>query len=354
MAVRLALARSSRGKVLGPNLLCRRITLLSREDIAKCAQVDANSAGLISFYSSCLGGITKDAGLAMVHVDDHGFHRGHAVFDTCNVVAGRVFGLDMHLDRLFTSAKSAGLVPPPKDELREIVLHTVAASGHKEGFVRYWLTAGRGNFAISPKGCTPAFYVAYHTDERSSPPTQSAAVVNVPLKPDLLATMKTNNYLLNALVAMEAQKSGANLGIQVDDGFITESAVSCIGIVTRHPGCSDGQSLRFVVPSFHNILASTTAQRAFAVVPGLTVETSRVEVERRPIATEELYTALEVISLGGHHVQSIGVVDGITIGDGKNFPVFEQVHRALTQEMLTNEALLDDVPYHLYENPGDR
>ena len=52
----------------------------------------------------------------------------------------------------------------------------------------------------------------------------SAVTVDVPLKPDLLATMKSNNYLLNALVMMAAQDTGAQLGIQTENGMITESA----------------------------------------------------------------------------------------------------------------------------------
>ena len=45
----------------------------------------------------------------------------------------------------------------------------------------------------------------------------------MPLKPSLLATMKSTNYLLNALVAMEAESRGAHLGIQIDEhGFLAE------------------------------------------------------------------------------------------------------------------------------------
>jgi hypothetical protein len=51
-----------------------------------------------------------------------------------------------------------------------------------------------------------------------------AVTVGVPLKPPLLATMKSNNYLLNALVAMHAERKGAQLGVQTENGWITESA----------------------------------------------------------------------------------------------------------------------------------
>ena len=140
-----------------------------------------------------------------------------------------VTGLSFHLDRLLGSAAKAEIenVPWGKEELRSIILETIAAAGRPSGdqayFVRYWLTAGRGNFAVSPKGCTPpSFYCAVHKDAHIKvPPGVAAVTVDVPLKPPLLATMKSNNYLLNALVAMHAARKGAQLGVQSEDGWIT-------------------------------------------------------------------------------------------------------------------------------------
>lgn len=41
---------------------------------------------------------------------------------------------------------------------------------------------------------------------------------NPPLKPPLLAAMKSTNYLLNALYAMEAKENGGTTGILVKAG----------------------------------------------------------------------------------------------------------------------------------------
>lgn len=177
------------------------------------------ASDLFAFYSSALGGISTDAALAAVPLDDHGFHRGHACFDTCNVHAGKAFGLSFHLDRLLSSARKARIEPPPKEELRSIILQTIAATRRTDGvFVRYWLTAGRGNFDISPSRCervgasgTAQFYVVAHADAHSAAGERgvSATIVDVPLKPPLLCTMKSNNYMINAHVAMEARACGA-------------------------------------------------------------------------------------------------------------------------------------------------
>ena len=156
-----------------------------------------------------------DAALITVPIDDHGFHRGHCVFDTCHVEQGRAFGLSMHIDRFLSSAAKAKIIdegqPPEgfdKEALRSVILQTIAATGRRDGvFVRYWCSAGRGDFAISPARCeAPSFYCVAHEDTHTAaePRGLSAVTVGVPLKPPLLATMKSNNYLLNALVATPA------------------------------------------------------------------------------------------------------------------------------------------------------
>ena len=201
----------------------------------------AAASSVLAGYTSALGGIVTDPSLLMVPFDDHGFHRGHCVFDTVNVEAGRAFGLQMHIDRLLNSARLAkiiGEVPPPAAEpsvLRSIILQTIAATGRRDGiFVRYWLSAGRGDFSISPKRCAgPTFYCVVHEDTHTAEGARgvSAVTVSVPLKPPLLATMKSNNYMLNALVAMEAEAAGASMGLQLDeDGHLAESSVAVGGL----------------------------------------------------------------------------------------------------------------------------
>ena len=57
--------------------------------------------------------------------DDHGVHRGHAVFDTLAIIEGRVYLLDAHLARFFNSAAAAGLTLPfSRSQVRRVVLET--------------------------------------------------------------------------------------------------------------------------------------------------------------------------------------------------------------------------------------
>ncbi len=339
----------------------------------------AAACALHAFYSSHLGGVTRDPARAALPVDDHGFHRGHCVFDTCNVNAdGDVYALDMHLDRLAVSAAAARIPLPPRASLRAAVLGTVAAAGRRRAphaFVRYWLTAGRGDFAISPAGCggAPGFFVVVHPDTHAPEiplPAVAAVTSDVPLKPPLLATMKTNNYLLNALVAMDAEARGADFGIQTQTLYggtrrwITESSVSTVGVVLQDDNDGDGGGLVFVVPPFDAILASTTAQRAMALLPDGVDDAAAgrrvgLRLERRNIDVEELAGAREVIDFGGHFCRPVGSVDGAVVGGDTaaaagaaggvsapgRYPVYEALATALAQDMASNVDLLDKVPW---------
>ena len=55
----------------------------------------------------------------------------------------------------------------------------------------------------------------------------------VPLKPRYLAELKSNNYMLNAMTAMEAQARGGTFGIAVDSaGLLRESCALNVVIVS--------------------------------------------------------------------------------------------------------------------------
>src|SRR6187549_31195 len=96
-----------------------------------------------AFYSSQLGGIVTDPALMVLPFDDHMVHRGHGVFDTAALVSGRIYDLEAHLDRFVLSAERSKLaLPGSRGEMRDIIIATAAASGQREGSIRYWLSSG--------------------------------------------------------------------------------------------------------------------------------------------------------------------------------------------------------------------
>src|SRR6266496_5795403 len=146
-----------------------RIPLFSVDDaIRRLHQtVHSKANNFYAMYSSVLGGIVTDPALMVLPLDDHMVHRGHAVFDTATLTHGMLYQLDPHLDRLLRSAELARIsLPFPREQLRQIILDTAAASGKRDGSVRYWLSAGPGGFALGPAECIgSSFYVIVFKQE---------------------------------------------------------------------------------------------------------------------------------------------------------------------------------------------
>src|SRR5690349_11470010 len=93
-----------------------------------------------AFYSSQLGGIVTDPSLMVLPFDDHMVHRGHGIFDTAGLVNGRIYDLEAHLDRFLGSAERSRLkLAGTRADMRNIIVKTAAASGRRDGAIRYWL-----------------------------------------------------------------------------------------------------------------------------------------------------------------------------------------------------------------------
>ena len=66
--------------------------------------------------------------------DISGTIRGYRVFTACRTVRGKVFRLEDHFDRLYTSAASIHMTPPiPRDQLRRLVSELIARNREQSG-----------------------------------------------------------------------------------------------------------------------------------------------------------------------------------------------------------------------------
>src|SRR5437773_5344932 len=119
-------------------------TLAADEVIAKLAALRSRQpVKYWAFYSSQLGGIVMDPALMVIPFDDHMVHRGHGIFDTAAIVDGRIYDLEAHLDRFLRSARLSRLtLPCSREEMRDLIVRTTAASGQRDGAIRYWISAG--------------------------------------------------------------------------------------------------------------------------------------------------------------------------------------------------------------------
>jgi hypothetical protein len=107
----------------------------------------ARGAGnpVASFFSSELGGIVTNPGLAAVHADDHWLHSGHGAAERVPLCEGALYQLAPRLARLCTSARAVGVrVPLEPAALARVVLDTAAASRLMNGACLLVFCGGRG------------------------------------------------------------------------------------------------------------------------------------------------------------------------------------------------------------------
>lgn len=330
------------------------LKVLNSKDVLSRMQSIAQGKQYLAYYSSLFDGVVTDPSLMVLPADDHMTIRGHGVFDTGNVVNGRAYRLNIHLERFVNSAKLARLeLPMNIDEMRDTILNTVAITQRKNCFVRYFLSAGPGDFSWLPYGCKPAFYVV--VQDATVPQIGIGGpevIVTTPMKNHPLTEIKSNNYLMNVLMSMEAVDHGGKLGIWVTpDGYLAEGCVANIFQVRN-------RILR--TAPFENILMGCTARRILDVGQKLVEEGLLDGVEQVQIKESELFESSEMFSSGGDtHITPITelkklsanaeVERCVSFGDG---PIVSRVMEHIIEEATAgNTEHHLEIPYEKYA-PG--
>ena len=296
-----------------------------------------------AFYSSQLGGIVTDPALMILPFDDHMVHRGHGIFDTAAIEAGKIYDLEAHLDRFIRSAGNSKLRLPSRDEMRDIIVRTTAASGKREGSIRYWASSGPGSLGLTPvAGAEPGFFVMVFAGLAYPDTwyTQGLRVMTTtyPIKPPLYAVTKSVTYLPNVLMQMEAQERGLDNGVFIDEaGNVGESSNMNVAFVGE-----DGV-LRH--PKFDHILSGCTSLRLLELAHGLVGGPLR-GVEVRDISVAEARASREMLLIGSSiKVAPIVEWDRKPIGDGRPGPLSRVLRELLERDMREAKDRLIDVPY---------
>jgi 4-amino-4-deoxychorismate lyase len=297
-----------------------------------------------AFYSSQLGGIVTDPALMVIPFDDHMVHRGHGIFDTAGIVNGRIYDLDAHLDRFLKSADRSKLVlPGSREEMRGIIIRTTAASGRRDGSIRYWLSSGPGSLDLSPAaGAEPGFFVMIFPGlvypDRYRTEGVRVMTTTYPIKPPLYAITKTTNYLPNVLMQLEAKEKGFDNGVFIDAaGHVGESSNMNVAFV--------GQDHVLVHPKFDHILSGCTSLRLLELARKLITSGAIKDVVVRDITAKEALAASEMLLIGSSvKVAPIVQWDSRTIGNGKPGPIAAALLDLLEEDMRTGDRLID-VPY---------
>ncbi|PIN02268.1 Branched chain aminotransferase BCAT1, pyridoxal phosphate enzymes type IV superfamily [Handroanthus impetiginosus] len=297
----------------------------------------------LAMYSSIFGGITTDPAAMVIPMDDHMVHRGHGVFDTAAIMDGYLYELDQHLDRFLGSAAMAKIkLPFDRETMRRILIQTVSASKCRKGSLRYWLSAGPGDFQLSPSGCHKASLYAIVIQDLSPSDNKGIKVItsSVQIKPPQFAVMKSVNYLPNALSKMEAEENDSYAAIWLDeDGYIAEGPNMNVAFVTKEK--------ELLMPRFDKILSGCTAKRVLVLAEGLVKEGKLRGTRVGDLTVEEGKKADEMMLIGsGVLVRPVVQWDDQIIGDGKEGPVTQSLLNLILEDMKSGPATVRvPVPY---------
>jgi len=297
-----------------------------------------------AFYSSQLKGVVTDPALMVIPFDDHIVHRGHGIFDTAAIVAGKIYDLEAHLDRFLLSAERSKLrLPGSRGEMTDIIVQTAAASGRRDGSIRYWLSSGPGSLDLTPaRGAEPGFFVMIFAGlsypERWYTEGLRVMTTTYPIKAPLYAITKATNYLPNVLMQMEAKEKGFDNGVFIDEeGNVGESSNMNVAFVTK-----EGV---LVHPAFDHILSGCTSLRLLELARAHQDRARVAGVEVRDISVAEARASREMLQLGSSiKVAPVVQWDDQMIGDGKPGPVSRALLQLLDEDMRTSDRLIP-IPY---------
>jgi D-alanine transaminase len=253
---------------------------------------------------------------AKVHVEDRGYQFADAVYEVCEIKAGRLIDERRHLDRLERSLGALRIAPPMSRAALSIVLHEVVARNRiVHGSVYLQISRGVARRDLPfPPGVAPSVVVTARPMNRSrieALAAQGIAVVSVPDNRWGRVDIKTVGLLPNALARQSALDKGARDAWFVDQkGFVTEAASANAWIVT-----ADGKLV--TRHADHAILGGITRAVVFEVV-----KEQNLHIEERPFTLEEAYSAREAfITSATQIVMPVVRLDERSIGNGKPGPV---------------------------------
>ncbi|MBX9581759.1 MAG: aminotransferase class IV [Gemmataceae bacterium] len=266
-----------------------------------------------------VNGELVDKSAARVSPFDHGFLYGDGVWEPLRVFGGKLFRPADHLDLLWGSAGSIGLViPHTRDELTAAIEATVRANHRTDGYVRVIVSRGPGTIGPDPRKLDPQ--VSIIAEEYQPFPTElyghglHAVVALSQLDPFNAAHV---GRTLNQLHVVRAKQHALRNGCLEAVFYYTDNGVA---------GCTEGQLLivrgrqvRWVYGG--DYVAGDTAA---GLASGLGYEVAR------GFARPEDLLAADELFIAGTSCGVIGIVrlEGRDIGSGTEGPVTRAVREA--------------------------
>ena len=224
-----------------------------------------------------------------------------------------MFRLNLHIERLFKSAKAIMLdMPWTPQEVIDAVCESCRVNNLTDGYIRLVVSRGAGALGLSPKTCSnPQLIIIADQIQLYSPDLYEKGLkaVTVPTRrnsPAALPPMvKSLNYLNNILAKIEAQNLGFSECLLLNnEGYVAECSGDNVFIV------SDGQLI--TPPIACGSLGGMTRRAVIDVAKRL-----GVDFVEKPLTRYDIWTANECFLTGtAAKLISLVELDGRKIGEG--------------------------------------
>jgi branched-chain amino acid aminotransferase len=168
---------------------------------------------------------------AKVSVFDHGLLYGDGIFEGIRAYNGRVFKLEEHIERLFSSAKALLLkIPMSRPAISRAVVETCRVNRVRDGYVRLLVTRGPGTLGLNPNRCKHPSVIIIAGKIQLYPKSfydRGLDIITVPTVRNLHSAVnpaiKSLNYLNNILAKIEANNAGCEEAVMLNaEGFVAE------------------------------------------------------------------------------------------------------------------------------------
>jgi len=267
---------------------------------------------------------------ATVHVSAHVLHYGSSVFEGIRAYATpdgpSVFRLDAHVERLFNSCKIFRMeIPYTRQEIKNAILDTVRANGHKSCYIRPLVFRGTGALGVEPRNCSVETIIltmewgAYLGPEAIELGVDVGVSSWRRMAPDTFPAMAKigGQYVNSQFAKMEARDRGFVENIVLDvNGYVSEGSGENLFLISR--------GIIHTPPLWASILEGITRQCAIQLI-----EDQGYPFKEQVIAREWLYTADELFFTGtAAEITPIRSVDGIQVGEGRRGPITESLQEA--------------------------
>ncbi|HYX48469.1 MAG TPA: aminotransferase class IV, partial [Ktedonobacteraceae bacterium] len=226
------------------------------------------------------------------------------VFESLRTYDRRPFHLDLHLTRLFRSARLIDMeIPWPAEQIAEIVREVITRNAYQHAALRLLITGGESEDGILPSGKPTLAVLITPLEERDMQRfAQGCKLITTKLQRNS-PEAKTANYIAAVRALKEAVRRGATDALFVNEREHVLEATRSNFFIFR------GDTL---ITPHRGILIGITRN----VV--LELARSKFSIEERPILLEELAIADEAfITSSSKEITPVVQIDDRIIGDGK-------------------------------------